>query len=148
MDFQQSNEATETQESKLNIYNVILSYVVEMNEHRSVLYTSSQNIGVTPAPYREFIQAFYKLFTLTRSMLPEDLQVKIKQYFASNPKKTDAQAKMGIELSLEMQKELENQRMITLYEETIVPPFVEISEEEEAKFIPPFVKKPILKKAI
>lgn len=124
------DRSTEAQEGKINIYNVVLAYVVEMNEHRSVLFSSDQMVGNTPKPFKEFITAFFKLFTFTQSMLPAELREEITKYFDSDPRKNDTGGKKGIKLSLKMQRELENQRMITLYEETIVPPFIEITDDD------------------
>lgn len=132
-----TDRSTEAQEGKINIYNVVLAYVVEMNEHRSQLFSSDQMVGITPKPFKEFITAFFKLFTFTQSMLPVSLREEITKYFDSDPRKNDAGGKRGIKLSLKMQRELENQRMITLYEETIVPPFIEIIDED----VPVEIKK-------
>ncbi len=129
MDFDNGPRSSETQDSKINVFNVVLSYVIEMNEYRSELFTTVEMTGVTPAAYKDFIRTFFKLFTLTQSMLPVELRAELDRYFRNDPKKTDGQGKKGIELSRKMQKELEDQRMITLYEETIVPPFVEPSDE-------------------
>jgi hypothetical protein len=126
----------EVQDNRLNIYNLVLSYVVEMNENRSHLYVAS---GVTPQVYRAFLGSFYKLYTFGRTVLTEKLRNEIAEYFNNNPSRTDHLGKKGIILSLALQKELEDQRMITLYEETIVPPFIEIGEEEGDVFMPPFM---------
>jgi hypothetical protein len=142
MGFEHTDASTEAQEGKVNIYNVVLSYVVEMNEHRSVLFTSVQMTGGTPSSFKEFITAFYKLFTFTQSMLPEELREEITDYFEKDPRKNDSRGKQGTKLSLKMQRELENQRMITLYEETIVPPFVEITDEDNT--VDDLIKKTIL----
>lgn len=145
MDFEHgsSDKSSEAQESRVNIYNVVLSYVIELNEHRAGLYSATQGqAGVTPNTFGSFIYAFYKLFEFTQSMLPEPLKNEISQYFKNNPKSNDSKGLKGIELSEKMQKELENQRMITLYEETIVPPFVEIREEDHPLAKPqPQIKK-------
>lgn len=138
-------DSTEAQEGKINIYNVVLAYVVEMNEHRSQLYTSDQMTGMTPKPFKEFITAFFKLFTFTQSMLPEELRDEIHFYFNNDPRRNDATGKHGIKLSLKMQRELENQRMITLYEETIVPPFIEIRDDEIRNEIKTVVQNPVTK---
>ena len=130
MDFDTSSRSQEPQDSKINVYNVVLSYVIEMNEYRSQLFTLEQMTGVTPAPFKDFIRTFFKLFTFTLSMLPEDLRIEIQEYFDSVPRKSDSKGARGITLSMKMQRELENQRMITLYEETIVPPFVEPSDDD------------------
>ena len=146
MDFEHgTDKSTEAQESRINIYNVVLSYVIEMNEHRAEIYSASQGqAGVTPMKFQDFIRTFYKLFKFTKSMLPDNLKKEIDLYFSTNPKATDYPKGInGIALSEKMQKELENQRMITLYEETIVPPFVEILEEEHPLAAPkPPIKKP------
>lgn len=130
MDFDTPQRSQETQDSKINVYNVVLSYVIEMNEFRSQLFTTVEMTGVTPAAYKDFIRTFFKLFTFTQSMLPAEMRLEIGSYFLKDPKKSDPAGKKGIDLSLKMQKELENQRMITLYEETIVPPFVEPSDDD------------------
>jgi hypothetical protein len=143
MDFDSNSRSQETQDSKINVYNVVLSYVIEMNEYRSQLFTLEQMTGVTPAPFKDFIRTFFKLFTFTQSMLPEELREEIKAYFDSVPRKTDSRGTKGIELSMKMQRELENQRMITLYEETIVPPFVEPSEDEVPELIRKTMHNPV-----
>lgn len=140
MDFDSGSRSQETQDSKINVYNVVLSYVIEMNEYRSQLFTLEQMTGVTPAPFKDFIRTFFKLFTFTLSMLPEELRTEIQEYFDSVPRKSDSRGTKGIQLSMKMQRELENQRMITLYEETIVPPFVEPSEDD----VPEIIRKTIL----
>lgn len=111
-----------------------------MNEYRSQLFTLEQMTGVTPAPFKDFIRTFFKLFTFTLSMLPEELRTEIQEYFDSVPRKSDSRGTKGIQLSMKMQRELENQRMITLYEETIVPPFVEPSEDD----VPEIIRKTLL----
>lgn len=138
MDFDTNPQSSETQDSKINVYNVVLSYVIEMNEFRSQLFTTDAMTGVTPSSYKDFIRTFFKLFTFTQSMLPLDLQKEIQTYFNNQPKKQDPSGRDGISLSLKMQKELENQRMITLYEETIVPPFVEPGDDDG---VPDLLKK-------
>jgi hypothetical protein len=141
MDFDTPQRSSETQDSKINIYNVVLSNVIEMNEYRSELFTTVQMTGVTPNSYKDFIRTFFKLFTLTQSMLPQKMRNEIQSYFINEPKKSDPLGTLGIKHSLGMQKELENQRMITLYEETIVPPFVEPSDDETDDEVPEILTK-------
>lgn len=114
-----------------------------MNEYRSQLFTLEQMTGVTPQPFKDFIRTFFKLFTFTLSMLPEDLRTEIQEYFDSVPRKSDSRGTKGIHLSMKMQRELENQRMITLYEETIVPPFVEPSEDDVPEIIRKTIQNPV-----
>lgn len=118
----------EVAEGKVDIQNVIASYLIDLIEYRASLLTSLKRNLNAPTYSGEFFKAFNKLYELCANVLSEEnkeLMSNIKGWFqTSTLMGNKKEIEKGIELSIKFQRALETESIFTLFEQPIVPPFL------------------------
>jgi len=114
------------------VQNILYSYLVELIEYRAGIQSAMKMGKDAPTYFENFLLSFTKLYELCSSMLntPAHLSLKAKiEKWIRMCDPTNKQSKTeGIELSLQFQHVLERERVFTLFEEPIAPPYISIIE--------------------
>lgn len=126
---------TPAPQKNVHVYNVLISYYVELVETESDLQVAMRIAG-GKADYKSaehFLKRLAKLYKMTAFQIPEDLRIEIGTYL--NLYSTDF--RYGIDLSKRLRTHLEENGIIVLYQDTIIPPFVSAKRmlEEELRGI-------------
>lgn len=122
-------------QKNVNVFNVLISYYVELVETESDLQVklrmSNNNVDYKLAEH--FLKRLAKLFKMTAYQIPEDLRDEIA-YFLEHPSNLYWQ---GIALSKRLRQYLEENGVVVLYQDTMIPPFVSAKRmlEEELEKI-------------
>lgn len=123
----------EVAEGKIDIQNVIASYLIDLIEYRASLLTSLKRNINSPTYPKEFFKSFNKLYELCANVLTDEhkeLMTSIREWFETTKLMgSKAEIEKGIELSIEFQRALETESIFTLFERPIVPPFLRGEEK-------------------
>jgi len=116
-----NNEETEPRGSRVELLNVIATYLIELNEHRAELYTALKTGRVTPSSKSNFFKSFKRFYDMTADIVTDDkLLTEIEDWFDNY---NDKKLMRGIELSREHQKQLES--IFPIFQMRIKPPYIE-----------------------
>lgn len=117
---------------RVDIQNVIASYIIELTEYRAGLLSAIKRNVNSPSYISEFYKAFNKVFELCVNVLNENndkLMTEIRNWFKSPDSiRKPEKIKEGIDLSIKFQRALEAENIFVLFERPIIPPFVEENE--------------------
>jgi hypothetical protein len=119
----------EVREGRVNIQNVIGAYLIELVEARAYYITSYKTTD-TPSDFKSFFIAFNKFFHFCESAvdLSDEVQKKtreeIDEWFKKINMGNPTDRIKGVNLSVDFQRIVEEQDILSLFEETIVPPYL------------------------
>lgn len=122
-----TNQEVEALETRRYIQNLIISYLIELNESRGELYLAMKFGKDSPSYIQEFLGNFRKFFDLFSRLVNEvnpDLKEQIETWFNNTDKFNEQKKKEGIDLSIKFQSILEDEGVFQLFEESITPPFM------------------------
>lgn len=118
----------EVTKGKVDIQNVIASYLIDLIEYRASLLASLKRNINSPTYPKEFFKSFNKLYELCTNVLSDEhkeLIIDIEDWFKTTKLMGNkVEMQKGIELSIEFQRALESESIFTLFEQPIVPPFL------------------------
>ena len=126
-----AEEVKEIRESELNIQNVIALYLISMVESRADLFTAIKMNSETPIHFKEFFLSFNKLYSISNTLLEKNTELKkdIREWFLECNIRDKRSKEVGIRLSEELQKFIDDESLFPIFEEMIIPPYA--LEEED-----------------
>ena len=119
----------EVREGRVNIQNVIGAYLIELVEARAYYITSMKTTD-SPIDFKYFFIAFNKFFHFCESAVDlsdpkqQKLRTEIDNWFKLINMDKSLDRLKGLQLSVDFQRLVEEQDILSLFEETIVPPYL------------------------